>query len=88
MEHGEEADGGSQQSRIGGSFEQRLGGATKQDFVNLSWILKRQPADLGGQREDDVEIGDGQKLGLALRQPAGASLGLALGTVPVAARVI
>ena len=88
VKHGEEADGGAEQPGIGGGFEQRLGGGAKQDGVNLSWVLKRQSADLRRQREDDVEIGDGQKLRLALCQPAGASLGLALGAVPVATRVI
>ena len=60
----------------------------EQDVVNLARVLKRQPADLRGQREHDMEIGDGQKLGFTLREPARASLGLALGAVPVPARVI
>ena len=51
-------------------------------------VLKCQASDLRRQCKYDVEIRHGQKLGLALCQPARASLGLALGTVPVPARVI
>src|ERR1700733_349606 len=40
------------------------------------------------QREDDVEVGHGQQLGGACGQPSGACVALALGAVPVAARVI
>ena len=40
------------------------------------------------QREDDVEVRNGQQLGGTCGQPPGACVALALGTVPVAARVI
>jgi hypothetical protein len=40
------------------------------------------------QREDDMEVGHGEQLGRTLGQPLGACVSLALGTVPVAARVI
>src|SRR5580698_3357365 len=88
VEHGEEADGGAEQPRFGGGFEQALSGRAKQDLVNLLRVLERQPSDLRGQSEHDVEIGNGQKLRFALREPARASLGLALRAVPVATRVI
>ena len=88
VKHGEKADGGSEESGMGSGLEQRLGCTAKQNSVNLPRILERQPADLGGQREHNVEIGDGQKFGFALGQPAGASLSLTLGTVPVATPVI
>ena len=71
VKHGKEADVGAEQSRVGGGFEQSGSGSTEQDLVNLFRVLKRQPADLSGQRENDVEIRDSQKLGFALRQPAG-----------------
>jgi len=74
--------------RIGGGLKQSSRSGAEQDGVNLSRILKRQPTDLRRQGEHDVEIRDRQKLGFALRQPSGASLSLALGTVPVSARVI
>ena len=62
MQHGEEADGGPEQPRLGGRVEPRLGGAAEQDGVNRSRVLKGQSSDLRGKREDHVEIGHGQKL--------------------------
>jgi hypothetical protein len=40
------------------------------------------------QSEDHVEVRNGQQLGRTRGQPPGASVALALGAVPVAARVI
>ena len=40
------------------------------------------------QSEDDVEVRNGQPLGGTRGQPPGACVALALGAVPVAARVI
>ena len=88
VEHGEEADGGAEQAWVGGGFEQGLSSGAEEDVVNLARVLKCQASDLRGQREHDVEIGHGQKFGFTLREPARASLGLALGAVPVPARVI
>ncbi len=88
VEHGEETDVGTQESGIGGGFEQSAGGGAEQDGINLFRVLKRQPADLSGQCEHDVEIGDGQKLGFTLSEPTGASRGLALGAMPIPTRVI
>jgi hypothetical protein len=59
VQHGEEADGGAEESVIGGGFEQSGCGGAEQDVIDLFRVLKGQPADLGRQREHDVEIGDG-----------------------------
>jgi hypothetical protein len=88
VKYGEKADGGAQQSRIGGGFKQRLSRGTEQETINLARVLKRHASDLRRQGEYDVEVRHGQKLGFALCEPARASLGLALGAVPVPARVI
>ena len=88
MQHREEADVGAEQSGVGGGFKQRGGGRAEQDGVDQLRVLKCQAADLRRQREHDVEVGHGQKLGFALCEPAGASLGLALGAMPIPARVI
>ena len=69
-------------------MEERFGSAVEQDVVNLSWVLKRQAADLGGQREHDMEIGNRQQFGGAALEPAGALGVLTLRTVPVTARVV
>ena len=71
-----------------GGFKQSGCGSAEQDAVDLLRVLERQPADLSRQREHDVEIGDGQKLGFTLREPSGASRGLALGAMPIPTRVI
>ena len=88
VKHGEEADGSTEQPRVGSGFQQRGGGSAEQDGVDLSCVLKRQATDLLRQGEDHMEIGNRQKLGFALRQPASTGLGLALGAMPVAAGVI
>jgi hypothetical protein len=88
VQHVEEADGGAEMFGIGGNGQQSFGSGLKQDAVNPSRILNRQAADLLRQSEHDVEIGNGQQLRLPLGKPLGASGGLALRTVPVAARVI
>src|ERR1700722_2486892 len=88
MQHGKETNVSAEQSGVAGGFKQRGCGSAEQDRVDLFRVLERQPADLGGQREHDMEIGNRQKVGLALRQPPGASRSLALGTVPIPTRVI
>ena len=88
MEHGEEADGCAQESGVRGSFQQTLRCGTEQDGVDLFLILKRQSADLIGQSEHDVEIGDWEKVGLPLLEPSGTGRGLTLRAMAIAAGVI
>src|SRR5277367_6392994 len=76
VQHGEEPDLSAEQSGIGGTFKQCGRGGAEQNAIDLFRVLKCQLADLGGQREHDVEIGNRQNLSLALRQPPGASRGL------------
>ena len=40
VEHGEEADGGAEESRVGGGFKQRLGSRAEQEVINLARVLK------------------------------------------------
>src|ERR1700690_2512447 len=88
VQHREESDGGAQMPRVGGDGDQRLGSGSKEDRVNLFRILQREPRDLRRHSKDHVEIGDGQKLRLALREPPGAGRGLALVAMSITARVI
>jgi hypothetical protein len=48
VQHGEEADGGAEVSGVGGDGEQSFRSGLKQDGIDLSWVLKRQAADLLG----------------------------------------
>jgi hypothetical protein len=57
-------------------------------FVDHRLIVIGDVANLGGYREDDVEVGHRQQLGLALLHPRARRRPLALGAVPVAAAVV
>jgi len=48
VEHGEEADGGAEQSRIGSGFKQGLSSRAEQDVIDLPRVLKGQASDLRG----------------------------------------
>jgi len=65
-----------------------LGAGPEQQTVDHALVLIGDVGDLAGEGKDQVEIADGQELGLALGQPGPGSGALALGTVTVAARVI
>src|SRR3546814_9410537 len=58
------------------------------DLVDGGLVLEGELGDRSRQREDDMELGHRQQLGLAGRQPRGAGLSLALETVPVAAGIV
>src|SRR5579862_4781461 len=47
VKHGEKADRGSEESRIGSGFKQSLRRGAKQNRVDRTRVLKRQSADLG-----------------------------------------
>src|SRR5271170_2050214 len=83
VQHRKEADGSAEVPGISGDGEQSFRGSLKQDGIDLSWVLKRQAADLLRKREHDVEVRNGQQLRLPVGEPLGASGGLALGTVAI-----
>jgi hypothetical protein len=85
VEHGGDADPYAQVLRIGGDRQHRLGGRAEQQVVDDSLVVESDVGDLGGEREDDVEVSDRQQVGLALGQPCARGGALALGTVPVKA---
>src|SRR5271169_7066057 len=73
---------------IGGDREQRLGGGLEQQAVHGGLVVERQGADRRRQGEDDVIVGNLQKLGLAFREPLPRRRALALRAVAVAAGVV
>ena len=85
VEHGEEADGGSQMLGVAGDGQQGLGGSSEQDAIDDFGVVKADGGDLLGHGEDDVEVGNGEQLGGARLEPFEARRGLALGTVAIAA---
>ena len=73
---------------IGGDRQHRLRRRLEQQVVDRGLVVEGDVGDLGGQREDDVEVADRQQVGLALGQPGARGGALALGAVPVAAGVV
>jgi len=88
VEHSQKADRCAQTLRIGRDRQQRFRCRAEQGAVDLACILKRQSAHLLRQRKYYVEVGNRQQFGFPFGKPLGASHGLALGTVSVAARII
>ena len=69
MEYGDEADFGAQVFGRGRDGAQGLGGGVKQDVVNHGLILVGNYRNLLGQREDRMEIFNGNKVCLTIFQP-------------------
>ena len=88
MQHGGDADSGTEVLRIGGDGDERLGRGLEQDVVDDGLVLVGDVADRGWQREDHVVVGHGQQLGLAVGKPFLCCRALALGAMPIAAGVI
>jgi len=88
MEDDDEADLGAQMPGVGGNGLECLGRRLEQDGVDLGLVLEGDLGEACRQGEDDMEIGHWQQLGLPLGQPFGPRQPLALGTMPVAARVV
>ena len=69
VQHGGEADARAQMSGIGRERGQRLGRRSEQEVVDGGLVLERDRADRSRQGEDDVIVGNRQKLRLALGEP-------------------
>ena len=88
VQHGGEADAGSEMLGVGGDGGQRLGGGPEQEVVDRSLVLERDGADRSRQGEDDVIIGNRQKLRLAVLEPLPRRRALTLRAVAVAAGIV
>ena len=88
VQHGGEADAGAQMLRVGGDGDEGLGGGPEQEVVDRSLVLERDRADRSRQGEDDVIIGNRQKLRLAVFEPLPRRRRLTLGAMPVAAGIV
>ncbi len=85
VQHGGEADVRAQMLRVGGDGGQRLGGGPEQEVVDGRLVLERDGADRSRQGEDDMTVGNLQKLGLTLGEPLPRRRPLTLRAVAVAA---
>ena len=88
VQNGKYTDLGPQVLRVLSDGAQGLRRCPEQDVVDHLLVLQGDACQLMGNREDDVEVLDGQDLSLALRGPLGARCLLALGAVSVSARIV
>ena len=85
MEYGEYSDACAEMAWISGDLQQGLGGGAKQQVVEQVLVAECERCQLLRQGEDDCEYATGNRLAACLAEPAIASRGLTLGTMPVAA---
>ena len=78
----------SQVLGIGGHLQKGLLGAVEEQPIHQLAIAQGQCAELVGQGEDDVEVGNGQEVGLTSGQPGSPLAATALRTASVAAGMI
>ena len=88
MEDGGEADARAEMLRVGGDGGQGLGGGPEQEVVDGGLVVERDRADRRRQGEDDVIVGDRQKLRLAIFEPLPRRRALTLRAMPVAAGIV
>jgi hypothetical protein len=88
MEHRQKTDPGAQVLGVSGNLQQGLGRGAEEHAVNYSLVLKSQGSDRLGQREDDVKVLNGQKLGGSLLKPRRSGCALALWAMAIAAGTI
>ena len=88
VEHGHEADLGSQMLGVRGDRAQSLGRRLEQKTIDDRLVLEGDLGDRGGHGEDDVKILRRQQLGLPILEPFGAGQPLAFGTMPVATGIV
>src|ERR1700743_1705816 len=75
---------GAEMPGIPGDGAQRVSGDVEQQAVDAPFVVPGERTDGRGKREDDVEVFDGQQIGLTCLQPAvcGACLALWAMTIP------
>jgi len=88
VEDGGNTDARTEMKRIRGDGEHGLSRHPEQQVVNLRLVVKGDVGDLGGHREDHVEVADWQQVGFARGEPLACRCPLALRTVPIATAVI
>src|SRR5208282_2009993 len=88
MEHAEEADPGSKVPGIAGDLQQSCSTGVKQQVIDQPFILQGERSQFPRQGEDDMHVVSGQQLSFPRLEPAQARVALALGAVPVTARVV
>src|ERR1700693_4911992 len=88
MEHAEEADLRAEVAWIAGNLQQSCSTGVKQQVIDQPFILQCEGSEFPRECEDDVDIEGGQQFLFPCLEPAQAGIALALGAVPVSARVV
>src|SRR5260370_8108911 len=88
MQDAEESDLSAEMLGVSGDLEQRLGAEAEQQTIHHFLVLQGQRPQLVWERENHVGVWRGQQFGTARVEPAVARVALALGAMPVAARIV
>jgi len=88
VENGDHADFCAQVFGIGRDLQQGLRAGSEQQVVEQTRVVQGQHVEFMRHSEHNMEVAGGQEFSLAGRQPTLARLGLALGAMPISARVV
>jgi len=88
MENAEKPDLGAQMFGIASDLEKGLSAGTEQQVIEHPFVLECKRRQQTGKREDDVNIWGGKQFLTAFFDPTFPGVGLALGTMPISARVV
>ena len=88
MEHAEEADVGAERLGITNDFEQGFSAGAAEQTVDHLLILQGQRRQEVREREDDMDVAGRREFPAARLEPTIPGVSLALGAVPVSARVV
>ena len=88
VKDGEQAGTGSEVARIVGEFQERFGSRDHEEAVEDLLVRACEGTKLSGEREGDQEVGAGQEAAALPVEPSPGLIGVALWTMPVAARVV
>ena len=88
VQHGKEADLGTQMLGIGGDGSQGLGRGPEENAIDHPLVLVSDSGNLFRHGEDDVKVLGLEDLGKTILNPVSASQRLALWAVPITAAVV
>ena len=85
VEHAEEADLGTEVSRIAGDFEQSLSARAKEQVVDQPFVLQCERGQFPRQSEHGMDVARGQQFPLARLEPSPARVALASRAMAISA---
>ena len=85
VEHAEEADLGTEVSRIAGDLKQGLGAGMEEQVVDEPFVLQRERGQFPRQSEHGMDVARGQQFPLARLEPASARVALASWAMAISA---